>query len=155
MTVDPSATNDPGSDSRHPDEFQLLLLSFEAALGILFGGVPEPGTIEATLPRWAATLWGYGLLVGPLTIVIGIILASTRRRRLDGLVVEQVGQVMTGGVALFYATVLLIEAYPASLVSACIVYAFAGARFWRWVQIQRLLRRAQAHIESGGSTDAV
>jgi hypothetical protein len=162
VTFDPNAalaaeskTNDVGSDSRHPDEFLLLLLCFVAAVGIVFGDVPEPGTIEASLPRWAAIAWGYGLLIGPAITVGGIVLASRAKHRLDGLLTEQIGQVITGGVALFYGTVLLVEAYPASLVSACIIYAFAGARLWRWIQIQRLLRRARAHVESVESPDAV
>lgn len=153
QTSDPSGTGP--KDSRHPDEFLLLLLCIVAGVGIVFGDVPEPGTIEASLPRWAAVLWGYGLLIGPAITIVGISLATTAKRRLDGLVTEQVGQVVTGGVAAFYGVVLLVEAYPASLVSACIVFAFAGARFWRWFQIQRILRRAQNHVESAGSPDAV
>lgn len=131
--------------NRHPDEFLLLLLCVIAGLGFTFGDVPEPDSLEAAVPGWAVGLWGWGLLIGPLVIAAGIFW----RDRHDGVVIEQVGQIMTGGVAIFYGFVLLVSAWPASIVAGGITIAFGIARFWRWWQLQKLVNSAVQEASHG------
>jgi hypothetical protein len=127
------------ANSRHPDELFLLFLCLVSGITIVFGDVPPPDSIEAALPRWAAIAWGIGLLLGPLTTLIGIFWPQ-RFKQTDGLIVEQVGQMVTGVIAIFYGTILLIAAWPAAIVAGGITIAFGFARLWRWYQIQRILR---------------
>ena len=133
--------------SRHPDELFLLGLCLVSGITIVFGDVPEPDSIEAALPRWASIGWGIFLLLGPLTTLVGIFWPG--KRVTDGLIVEQVGQVTTGMIAIFYAVVLIIAAWPAAVVAGSITFAFGCARIWRWVQIQRLLKEYQAVADNG------
>lgn len=128
--------------SRHPDELFLLVLCLISGAGIVFGGAPEPGSIETALPRWAVILWGAALLLGPATTLLGIFWPG--KRASDGLIIEQVGQVTTGSVAMFYAAILLVSTWPAGILAGTIISGFAAARFWRWVQIQRLLHDMRA-----------
>jgi sugar phosphate permease len=136
--------NFSNAKSRHPDEFLLLLLCLSAGLTIVFGDVPAPDSIEASLPRWAAVGWGIGILLGPLVTLVGIFWPG--RRASDGLITEQVGQGITGTVAAYYAVVLLTYAWPAAVFSAFIVLAFGAARVWRFFQIQKILRAAHQEV---------
>jgi hypothetical protein len=142
MIHDPSAaTTDPmGKDSRHPDEILMLFFCLMSGLGIVLGGAPDPASIEASLPNWGRTIWGIALLLGPLTTIAGILWAKRHSR--DGILIEQVGQIMTGGVALFYVGVLVINQGENALVSVAFILAFSLARFWRWWQLERIVRVA-------------
>ena len=135
-------------NSRHPDEIFLLLLCMFAGAGLVFGDAPAPDSVEASLPPWAVVGWGIGLLVGPLVTLLGIL---WQRDRHDGILIEQVGQVITGGSALVYAAILLVALWPAGFVAGCIILAFGGARFWRWWQLQKVIddavRQVTAHEE--------
>ncbi len=136
------------ANSRHPDELFLLFLCLISGITIVFGDAPAPGTIEAALPGWAATVWGIALLLGPLTTLIGIFWPH-RLRKTDGLIVEQVGQMVTGVTAIFYAVILTLAAWPAAVVAGAITLAFGLARLWRWWQIQRILTDLHREVGHG------
>ena len=134
------------SSSRHPDEFLLLFLCLISGARLVFGDAPTPGSVEDSVPGWASIAWGLGLLIGPVTVFVGIMWLA--RHRASGILVEQAGQVITGGVALFYAVALGVSAGAEATLPVSIVLAFSLARLWRWVQLERIIRSAQDRADT-------
>lgn len=154
MTADQIAHDlaQPAEESRHPDELFLLALCVVSGFTLAFGDVPAPGTLEASVPGWAVTLWAWGLLIGPVVTLLGIF--APWKRTTDGAIVEQIGQVMVGGMAAFYGFVLLVAAWPASILAGSITLGFAAARFARWYQLQKRLRAIHRASKAGASDGA-
>jgi hypothetical protein len=120
---------------RHPFELFLLALSFISGIPALLGAAPEPGSIESSLPAWAAVGWSVCLVGGSGLALIGIYW----RQRAAGLILEQLGLAFVGVAALVYAVCIVSVIGATGVLSAGIVAAFGAACLVRWRQIQRVI----------------
>lgn len=115
----------------------VLILCVVSGIPLVFAGA-TPGSIAAKLdPAWVV-IWGIMLTIGALTTLIG-----TWKLDADGIILEQIGSVAVGGATCVYAGAILAQVGLAGSVPASIVLGFGLSCFWRWGQLQSLLRRAE------------
>lgn len=105
-----------------PFEVFIGFLCVLAGIPLLFNG-PGPGTIEEALPRFLIILWGVELVAGGVLTLAGLTFASLRT--------EQFGLALLCAASAVYGLVLLVFAWPVSIVSSAIVVGFSLACFAR------------------------
>lgn len=115
----------------------VLMLCVVSGVPLVFANA-TPGSIESQLDKFWVVVWGILLTLGALTTLIG-----TFKMDVDGIILEQVGSVAVGGATLIYAGAILATVGLAGSVPAGITLGFGLACFWRWGQLQGLLRRAE------------
>jgi len=114
-----------------------------AGVPLVFAGA-TPGTVEDKLHPAMVFVWGFLLVAGSATTLVG-----TFKLNPDGIILEQVGSVSVGAACMIYAGAMIATAGISAAVPALIVGMFGVACFWRWGQLQGLLHRAEeAAIEA-------
>jgi hypothetical protein len=97
-----------------------------------------PGTIAAQLDRTWVVIWGVMLTVGALTNLIG-----TLRTDVNGIILEQVGSVAVGGATVVHSGAIIAQVGWQGTVPAAIILGLGLSCFWRWGQLQALMRAAE------------
>jgi hypothetical protein len=112
----------------------LLSLCLLAGLGQLLTG-DRPGSVEASVPEWMATMWGFILTVGAISTLAGVFWRGTNR---DGQMVEALGRLTFSPPALAYAAVIAAT-QPGTMgwLAAAPFVGFAASSLWRVAQIAR------------------
>lgn len=115
---------------------------FVLALSV-FGGLTAltlrvaPDSLDALLPHWALITWGLVLATGSSLALGGMAFQS-----LNGIVAEQIGNVMVGAATIFYSGVAFWTVGIDSVQGLGIVFAWGVACLVRWAQLQALVHDA-------------
>lgn len=125
----------------------VFLLALCALSGVtLLAGGPEPGSIEATLPVWAAHTWGGFLAGGSLLAMLGVFWPDHGRWSLThALMIERLGLTVLGGAGFVYALAVLVAAGPGGRLAGGIIGYFTVvcvSRAWKIGQAFRLTVKA-------------
>jgi cytochrome bd-type quinol oxidase subunit 2 len=133
--------------ARYPADPRVV---FILALCVLSGiplamGNATPGSINDQLDTAWVVIWGVMLVVGALTTLIGVLKLDA-----DGILLEQIGSVAVGGASLLYAGAIFAKVQWAGSVPMLIIAGFGIACFWRWGQLQSLIRHARRIADEGG-----
>jgi hypothetical protein len=115
--------------------FILALSAFGGVSALAIKAAPE--TLEAVLPRWAVLVWGLLLVIGSVTTLLGM-----ARQTLNGIITEQVGSVTVGATTVFYSAIALWVIGPNAVAGISPILGWGIACFWRWGQLQSLIRRS-------------
>lgn len=109
--------------------FELFLggLCVLSGLPFLLSVTPEPGSLEALLPRWLVLVWGIELVAGGGSTIIGI-LASRKS-------IYRFGMTLLGPAATCYAIAIITAVGAAGLIIAAITLAFGLACMVRWATL--------------------
>jgi len=129
--------------SRHPHEVVLLGACLLTALPILAGVTPAPGSVTAAMNHESTLAWAGGIAVGALIAFAGILWprpSCPTKLTVTGLLLEQVGLVISGMACLLYVAALLWVIGWAGLFPCALPTGFAVANFILARRIQRLLR---------------
>lgn len=122
-----------------PDPRALFVLSLCVAVGIpLIFANATPGTIASKLDPPLIVVWGLMLSLGSLVTLVGVV-----RQSVNGIITEQVGSVAVGGACLIYAVAIWLSVRWAGAVPMVIVFGWGLSCFWRWYQLQRLMKKAE------------
>jgi hypothetical protein len=125
----------PIRSSTDPRAVFILTLCVVTGFPLIFAGV-QPGSFEELLPSLIVRLWGVSLVIGCLVTLAGM----SWRRKLTGVLMEQVGSVAVGSVSVFYATAVMIVAGWDGAVPAGFIIGWAFSCFYRYGQLEHLLR---------------
>ncbi len=141
-----NGVDDPYVPPRNPFQVFLLVLSCVVATGLIQGNAGSV-ILEDALSDRAVSAWGWALMVGSSVSLTGIWFPD--KYALLGVALERAGMILVGGAAAIYAYVLYDSVGDASTVSYNLgtQVAFAGACFWRIVQLTRVMRWAIKHVE--------
>lgn len=115
--------------------FVLALSVFSGMTALALSAAPH--SLEALLPGWAVYLWGITLSAGSATALIGMALQSV-----NGIVVEQVGNVMVSVSTIYYSGLVLWIVGPGAIQTVGIILAWGLSCAIRWAQLQVLIRNA-------------
>ena len=129
--------------TRHPHEVVLLGACLVTALPILAGVAPPPGSVTAAMTHASTLTWAGGIAVGALIAFAGIFWPRPKcptKLTVTGLLLEQVGLVISGVSCLFYVAAVLWVIGWAGLFPCALPAGFAVANFILARRIQRLLR---------------
>lgn len=129
----------------------MLALGFASGLPLLWGA-PPPRTAQQLLSPVLVHLWGYTLVLGCLLALLGVCWTWwgwlgklwPRFQPADGtgLLIEQLGVLAVGVGTVIYGAGILVADQPGSYLAAGIILGFGAACFWRFGQIQRLVKVA-------------
>lgn len=120
------------------DEIFLMTLCLVTSIPIIFGGVPAPGSIDATMEPWLVLAWSITLAIGALTVLVSFLF----RDRITGMIIEQFGSVCLGFAALVYGGTILARTYDSGgAVPAAIILGFSAARFLQFRSHQKTLNK--------------
>lgn len=117
----------------------ILALSVFSGLTALALSV-APDSLEAELPVWGVYTWGATLGLGSFLALVGMAFQN-----INGIVIEQVGNVMVGAATLFYVgiAVFVVEVIDKEDVQTLgIVFAWGASCLLRWGQLQVLINSA-------------
>lgn len=115
----------------------ILALSVVSGVPLVFADA-TPGSIDDQLDAPWVVIWGLMLTLGALTTLIG-----TMKANIDGIILEQIGSVAVGGATLLYAGAIGFQVGVSGSVPAAIIVGFGFSCFWRWGQLQALIRQAE------------
>jgi len=122
-----------------PDPRALFVLSLCVAVGVpLIFANATPGTIASKLDPPLIVVWGLMLSAGSLVTLLGVL-----RQSVGGIITEQVGSVAVGGACMIYAVAIWLSVRWAGAVPMVIVFGWGLSCFWRWYQLQRLMKKAE------------
>lgn len=123
---------------KSPDEIFLMVLCLVAAIPILFGVAPPPGSINSLLPNAAVIIWSAILVIGALTVLASFAFKD----RVTGMIVKQFGSMCLGVAAATYSIGLFLTSYEkGGSFSAAIIMGFALARFAQFRSYQKTLNK--------------
>lgn len=129
---------DPLHAGRHPFQTFMLALVVVSSIPLVFGRVAA-GSIEETLPAWAAFAWGFGLLTGAVLALVG----SFWRGAYDtALMLERIGLNFAGFAAVVYGLAIPIIGGWRGLTAAAITLGFGVSCLIRARDIARVFARA-------------
>lgn len=118
------------------DEIFLMVLCLISAIPIIFGAVPAPGSIDATMPQWAVFAWSVVLALGALVVLVSFLFKD----RVTGMIVEQFGSVCLGSAAALYGSVIFATSYDdGGAIPSSLILGFAVARFLQFRLYQKKL----------------
>jgi hypothetical protein len=137
-------TTDARFSGRHPFQIFILFLILLISVPILFGVAARPGSITTILPPPAGLVWSIVLAAGSGAALHGVYW----RDRGKGLIVEQFGLGLVGLASAVYGTAILLVGPAGSAVATALTIGLAGACFWRYWQIQRLLNHVKLEAEA-------
>lgn len=124
-----------------PVPFEVVGLTAATLIGLisLFADVVPPSIAEA-LPGPVAKAWAIVLFFGSLVALVGVVFGGGR-----GVFFEQVGVFAAGAACLLYSAALItIRPGVGSFMSFGMVAAYGIACMWRFGQLVRLVRDAEA-----------
>ena len=129
--------------TRHPHEVVLLGACLLTALPILAGVAPAPGSITGTMNHASTVAWAAGIALGALIAFAGILWPRPKcptKLTVTGLLLEQVGLVISGVACLLYVVAVLWVIGWVGLFPCALPAGFAIANMILAWRIQRLLR---------------
>lgn len=103
-----------------PWKILLTVLALSGGATLAIQGA-APATVEESLPDWVVFLWGCELIIGSLLILVGSFIGSW--------FLENNGLWLSGASALVYAMILLVAAWPASVLVAAYTAGYAATCF--------------------------
>ena len=121
--------------SAHTPVF-LFVLTLVSGVGLL-AGEPRPASVEALLSPAVVLIWAWTLVIGSVLGIAGLV---WRGHYVTSMVLEQVGQLMTGCVALVYTVAVYQARIPGSTVGVVIIFGFAVKCLLRAQAIRRHLK---------------
>lgn len=125
-----------------PRAFFILVLCIPSGITLLLSP-EEPPALQATLPSWAIMLWAFSLGVGALVTLLGVVMSS-----ITGILIEQIGSVWVGSAAIVYGVAVLAVGGVSTLGAVAPILGFGAACLYRWLQLQRLLKRVRKVLEA-------
>lgn len=128
--------------------FILALSVFSGITALLLQAAPD--TLDGLLPRWGVVIWGVTLAVGSL-----ITLAGMRLQSVNGIITEQIGSVTVGVACLFYSGLVVWSTDAGGVQITGMVLAWGLACFFRWAQLQALIRSEVKRREKRAHIDAL
>jgi hypothetical protein len=137
----PSENSKPVIYKERPVPFEVVGLTAATLIGLiaLFSDV-VPSSIKDTLPVPFQYGWAITLFAGSLIALIGVVFGGGR-----GVFFEQIGVFAAGAACLVYsAAVITWRPEVSTLMSFGMVAAYGLACMWRFGQLIRLVREAQA-----------
>lgn len=147
--------SEPFVPPKNPFESFLLFLSLVSSLPLIAGDSGSAALRDRLTPL-AVSSWGWCLLVGSAVAMVGIWLPL--RWRYFGMLLERAGLILVGGAAALYTIVIVGVASDLNAVryAAAIQTAYAGACFWRVVQISALIHwiNQTFHTTTGAADDS-
>lgn len=122
--------------ARYPaDPRAVFVLAVSVFSGITaFALEVAPPSLEASMPTWGVYTWGITLALGSAITLVGMLFQS-----LNGIITEQVGNVMVGAATIFYSTIAFMFTGAAAIQSVGIILAWGVACLLRWGQLQMLI----------------
>lgn len=124
--------------SRHPFQIFVMVAAMLTGIPILLGSVPGPGSLRAALPPSGVYAWAALFCVGGVLALVG----ASMRNRINGLLTEQVGLGFVGSACALYGGLLLVLVqWERASVSIALLSSLTVASVWRFIDIQRLLKR--------------
>lgn len=133
-----------------PDPRAVFILALCVISGIpLIFANATPGSINTQLDSTWVVIWGIMLTAGALVNLIG-----TLKLDVNGVILEQIGSVAVGGASFVYAGAIFTAVQWKGSVPAAIILGLGVSCFWRYGQLQALLRKAEqaatdAKLEDG------
>jgi hypothetical protein len=124
---------------RHPFQILIMFMLLLISIPVLLGVTQRPGSIAAILPPPAGLIWSITLTVGTALALVGVFW----RDRARGLILEQLGLGFVGLASSVYGVAILLSRQDGAAVAIALIFGLAGASFWRYCQIQRLLNKAK------------
>jgi hypothetical protein len=115
--------------------FVLALSVFSGLTALVLQVAPE--SLEALLPRWGLYVWGFTLMAGSAVALGGMAFQTV-----NGIIAEQIGNVMVAAATIFYSTVAFLIVGPSAIQAVGIVLAWGLACALRWIQLQVLINSA-------------
>lgn len=118
--------------------FILALSVFSGMTALALSVAPD--SLEAELPSWGLYVWGGTLGFGSLLALIGMAFQS-----INGIITEQVGNVMVGAATLFYVGIaaFVVDVIDKEDIQTLgIVFAWGASCLLRWLQLQILINSA-------------
>lgn len=110
---------------------ELFIAVAMATIGIpLALGVVQPNSVHAQVPHWMAVVWSWGLLVGAVLTLFGLLGQRPRPR------VEWSGQMLLGWSTAFYSAALW--SFGSLEVGGVAIAVFAGMAIVSWWQAFRI-----------------
>src|SRR5690349_21108527 len=95
-----------------------MVAAIISGVPIFLGRIAAPSSLEAKLPPTGVLLWAFLFAGGGLLAIIG----ATMRKRMNGLLVEQVGLGFVGSACLLYSGLLGVNAgWQAASVSIALL----------------------------------
>jgi hypothetical protein len=137
-------TTDARFSGRHPFQIFILFLILLVSVPVLFGVAARPGSITQILPPPAGLIWSMVLAAGSGAALHGVYW----KNRAKGLIVEQLGLGLVGMASGVYGIAIMLAGPTGSGVAAALTIGLAGACFWRYFQIQKLLNRVKLEAEA-------
>ena len=137
--------------TRYPaDPRAVFVLGFAIAVGIpLVVARIAPGSIADVMPLWGVVAWAWGLVIGSCVTLIGM-----TRQTTTGIIIEQIGSVIVGVVTIIYGACTVLVVGPGAGVAAGIIVGFGLSCFYRWFQLDALLRASQIVVDKVRSGQA-
>jgi len=129
--------------TRHPHEVVLLGSCLLTALPILAGVAPAPGSIAGAMNHASTVAWAGGITFGALVAFVGILWprpSCPTKLTVTGLLLEQVGLVVSGVACLLYVAAVMWVFKWGGLFPCALPAGFAIANMILAWRIQRLLR---------------
>lgn len=122
-----------------PDPRAVFILALCVVSGIpLIFADATPGSINNQLDQAWVVIWGVMLAAGALVNLIG-----TLKLDVNGVILEQIGSVAVGGASFLYSAAIFTTVQWKGFVPAAIIFGLGLSCFWRYGQLQALLRRAE------------
>jgi hypothetical protein len=139
------------------DQFKLFVagLCTLSGLPLAVGTVPAPQSLESVLSPLGRQLWGFSLAIGGGLVVWGILMRNvwTRRRYIEGLMIEAAGLIPLGLAALVVCTLAIYVLGSQALFGGTVYAMFTVAcasRYWAIHTVVKTLRQAINQEEDKG-----
>lgn len=122
---------------RSADQLFLMLLCLFSSLGILLGGAPAPGTIEANMPEWMVLVWAFILGGGALIVIVSYL----KKDRIDAIIWEQFGSICLAAASLLYGTlVVAMQWKTGGTIPGVLILGFCLTRAYQAKYYQKVLK---------------
>lgn len=127
----------------------MALLCLTAGVPLLLGRV-DPTSLEATLSPMLVLIWGAILVLGPIAMLIGVVVANWGEKPLEKRIfwarIEAWGLTALAYAAYIYAAAILSTLNSSGWVAAMLVIAFGGTCHIREVEIQLRITELRSGI---------
>lgn len=135
--------------SHHVFELVFLGVAVAVAIPLVVGAVPAPSSTASFLEPGLLVVWGWMLLLGSGTALVGLLWAG---RLISGLVLEQVGLIILSGAVILYVYGAYDTGSSAVIVPVSLVGGFGLACAIRAWQLRQDMRDL-VHITASGTRE--
>jgi hypothetical protein len=136
---------DPLRAGRHPFQVYMLILSIAAGLPTALG-VTSPTSISSVLPIWLQLMWGWCLVLGSATGLVG---SYWRGSIVNALTIERVGLALVGTAALIFGFVIVVWFRWTGVASGLIIIGYGLSCVRRARDIGLVIRTALFNVQAG------